>query len=274
MTWNDTSTNYAIQGGGGTFTVQDAVITTHATPTTSAATGVGSFQNITYSYGTGSTTALDASGTTLVFNGSGSLTSIASSGSTLTAATASQVAAYKGIDPFVNNSFGNITTSLLEPGSVAVEYIDPNGSLVGSAFELYAYTSAAGYAAGQVVNIINTTQVQSGVPTNYMLASGAQVWSGAVSDAQALGNPNAATDNGDAYGQAQFAIVPAIGTTYTYKVYVYGNPEAVTYQYVDAVTVSTVALGSVSASDPVTANYGNTTDWTNSLYTATNVPSS
>ncbi|QYN53296.1 DUF1542 domain-containing protein [Lactobacillus panisapium] len=168
-----------------------------------------------------------------------------------------------------------LKTNAIKPGKVKIEYIDRQGNNIGE-YELPfgngAYEDAY---IGKRIPLVSEDIVNH-IPEGYMWALGNQIYSGAAADQQSGG---AATDedNGDASGQPNVAIVPMDDGSFTYKVYVYGTKQNVTYKYVDVnhpdkvLTIPKLA-GTEDTSGLVTANYGNTIDWTNKYYTQTNVP--
>ena len=168
-----------------------------------------------------------------------------------------------------------LKTNAIKPGKVKIEYIDRQGNNIGE-YELPfgegAYEDAY---IGKRIPLVSEDIVNH-IPEGYMWALGNQIYAGAAADKQSGG---AATDedNGDASGQPNVAIVPMDDGSFTYKVYVYGTKQNVTYKYVDVnhpdkvLTIPKLA-GTEDTSGLVTANYGNTIDWTNKYYTQTNVP--
>ncbi|GHU36623.1 hypothetical protein FACS1894192_03610 [Bacilli bacterium] len=161
-------------------------------------------------------------------------------------------------------------------GEIKINYIDQNGNKVGDAN--YPLTDNVNFV-GQSYNLATKEYALNQMPAGYKWAIDEQVPASAKADAQSGGDSTNANDNGDAFGQAGYAIVPRKGETYEYNIYVYteGNPN-ITYTYVDPwngqeiksdkVTVGSEAVGT----DNVPAHVGNTIDWTSKFYTETNVP--
>lgn len=161
-------------------------------------------------------------------------------------------------------------------GEIKINYIDQNGNKI----KVVDYPLADNVNfVGQSYNLANKEYALDQMPAGYKWAIDEQVPASAKTDAQSLGDSTNDNDNGDAYGQANYAIVPMKGETYEYNIYVYteGNPN-VTYTYVnpftgleiksDKATVGSEAAGTAN----VPAHVGNTIDWTSKLYTETNVP--
>ncbi|MCX8731349.1 MULTISPECIES: DUF1542 domain-containing protein, partial [unclassified Lactobacillus] len=211
-----------------------------------------------------------------------------------------------GGDPSKDAQFSDIATSntrelqtiALPVGKMAVQFIDQFGNPVkvgnnangllniplldkGENVDNYNYI-------GQYIPL-NSKYVIQNIPKNYMWALDNQVFTGAKSDKQSGGNTATTADDGDPItGQANVGIVPMRTAAdddpnhydYIYKVYVYGTPQKVTYQYVDKdhpdrILTSPLSgkTGTEAEKGLVTANYGNTIDWdNNSYYTTDNVP--
>ncbi|WP_459790636.1 pectate lyase-like adhesive domain-containing protein, partial [Lactococcus garvieae] len=171
-----------------------------------------------------------------------------------------------------------IQTNALSVGEIKVNYINQNGEVVGNTT---VPVSDDDNFIGQSINLINNKYAIDDMPKGYMWAIDEQVSTEAPigENGQPDGDPTSEIDNGDEFGQANYAIVPMKDTTYTYNIYVYGeaNPN-ITYTYVDVQTGLAVATNSSSVgiekarSNNVPANIGNTIDWTKELYTKINVP--
>ncbi|SEH46192.1 beta strand repeat-containing protein [Fructobacillus pseudoficulneus] len=177
----------------------------------------------------------------------------------------------------VHNTGAGTTRELLAQndglGQVFVEYIDQNGQMI----RKVQVPLTADNVVGQRILLNGTEYAINQMPDGYMWALGSEIPTTAANDAQSGGDPTTADDNGDKSGQPTVAIIPDSQFTNTYKIYVYGKPETVQYQYVDENTHKVVPgpLGQTGTEDAqglATANYGHTIDWTNSYYTATNVP--
>ncbi|GAB2023678.1 hypothetical protein RyT2_27550 [Pseudolactococcus yaeyamensis] len=177
------------------------------------------------------------------------------------------------------NVFGNTTREFKIEGSgvgeIKINYIDQNGNKVGDTdMPLVDGTNFV----GQSFKLATKEFAIDKMPVGYKWAIDEQVKPSAKTDAQSTGDTTNDADNGDAYGQANYAIVPMKGETYEYNIYVYteGNPN-ITYTYVDALSGLPVAtdkatVGSERAGNHVPAHIGNTIDWTSKLYTETNIP--
>ncbi|MGX6991820.1 pectate lyase-like adhesive domain-containing protein [Pseudolactococcus reticulitermitis] len=162
-------------------------------------------------------------------------------------------------------------------GEIKINYIDQNGNKVGDAN--YPLIDNVNFV-GQSFNLATKEFAIDNMPTGYKWAIDEQVYekAGRGDQGQPGGDNTDADDNGDGFGQANFAIVPMQGETYTYNIYVYSesNPNT-TYTYVDPWTglsfkSDKVTVGSEKVGNYVPAHVGNTIDWTNKLYTETNVP--
>lgn len=170
----------------------------------------------------------------------------------------------------LSNQSREIQTNSIAPGNIYVQYVDSNGNNIGSPKQI---TLPDGAYIGQFINLKSKEVAQTDMPANYMWALGNQVYSGAKKDAQSGGDSSSPNDNGDSdTGQANVAIVPVLGTNFTYKVYVYGQPETTSYEYVDKNTGKIMPAQNAGTAAPVSSNYGNVIDWTNSYYTKDGVP--
>ncbi|WP_278963641.1 DUF1542 domain-containing protein, partial [Lactobacillus apis] len=170
-----------------------------------------------------------------------------------------------------------LQTDAIAPGKVKIQFIDQTGKQVGQDYELPFGGKGTLYEdayIGQAIPLVSQDIVDH-IPAGYMWALGNQIYAGAKADKQSGGSGKG--DQGDADGQANIAYVPMDTDSYTYKVYVYGVKQNVTYKYVDVnhpdkvLTPKNIA-GTEADNGLVTANYGNTIDWTNKYYTETNVP--
>lgn len=168
-------------------------------------------------------------------------------------------------------------TVALGVGEIKLNYIDQNGNNVGDT--TYPLTDGVNFV-GQSFNLVTKEFAIDKMPTGYKWAIDEQVYekAGRGDQGQPGGDNTDADDNGDSFGQANFAIVPMQGETYTYNIYVYSesNPNT-TYTYIDPWTglsfkSDKVTVGSEKVGNYVPAHVGNTIDWTNKLYTETNVP--
>ncbi|CAK1224939.1 DUF1542 domain-containing protein [Fructobacillus evanidus] len=161
-------------------------------------------------------------------------------------------------------------------GAVNVDYVDETGKVVKEV--QVDVSDLKKYYPGEVVSLVNSNIVNDQMPTGYRWALGSEIPSTAAGDHQSGGDSTTSADDGTADGQANNLIVPVNDMSFTYKVYVYGLPETVQYQYVDENTGKVLpgqlsgGTGSELTSGLMTANYGNTIDWTNQYYTTTNVP--
>ncbi|MBZ5983799.1 KxYKxGKxW signal peptide domain-containing protein, partial [Leuconostoc gelidum subsp. gasicomitatum] len=176
----------------------------------------------------------------------------------------------------ITRSTREMTTKAIANGKINVNYVDAKGHIVKTvAFDV---SDKSKYNIGQTIDLATTPWAVTNMPANYMWALADQIYPGAVTDAQSGGDATSINDNGDSYGQANYAIVPIDGDTYSYNVYVYGTPEQVQYQYKDqagnVVKADTIdTAGQEYTNGLPTANFGNVIDWTNNYYTRTNVPS-
>jgi hypothetical protein len=175
----------------------------------------------------------------------------------------------------VNTS--SFQTTANPPGIITLEYVDINGVVIKTV--QIPLSLANNNFIGQTINLLSQEYALSEIPENYMWAIGTQVLAAAAANAQSMGDPTSILDNGDSYGQANYAIVPPMGQNYTYLIYLYGLPNpGVHYQYLDVLTGNVVPTGSLQTGKEASgtslspANYGNTIDWTNSYYSSTNVP--
>ncbi|MBZ5943811.1 KxYKxGKxW signal peptide domain-containing protein [Leuconostoc gelidum subsp. gasicomitatum] len=172
-----------------------------------------------------------------------------------------------------------LTTAAIANGIVNIQYVDATGKVIKNV--PFDVSDKSKYNIGQTISLATTDWAITNMPANYKWALADQVYAGAAADAQSGGDTTSINDNGDSHGQATYAIVPIQGNTYTYKIYVYGNNETVSYQYADqfgnVVKVSGVDAGQEYNHNLPTANYGNTIDWTNQYYTTSgstgNLPS-
>ncbi|SDC21962.1 KxYKxGKxW signal peptide containing protein, partial [Leuconostocaceae bacterium R-53105] len=176
-----------------------------------------------------------------------------------------------------SNTIRELQTQSLDNGTIKINYVDFNGKVVGSTN--IDVSDRNKYFIGKSLNLQTSDFTKLNMPTGYMWAIADQVPSSAKEKAQDGGDPTNDTDNGDAYGQANYAIVPMAGTNYIYNIYVYGVPQDVYYQYVDSNTgkvlyskLSGKAGDEAIANNLVPANFGNKIDWTNDYYSSTNVP--
>ncbi|MBZ5979098.1 KxYKxGKxW signal peptide domain-containing protein, partial [Leuconostoc gelidum subsp. gelidum] len=242
-----TNTAGGIFTGAGTITMNNSSISTWVNPNNSTSKPAGDanavFVNLRYANGT--TTLTDVSGNTAT-------------------------------STVFNNTTREMTTKAIANGKINVNYVDAKGHIVKTvAFDV---SDKSKYNIGQTINLATTPWAVTNMPANYKWALADQVYSGAVADAQSGGDSTSINDNGDSYGQANYAIVPITGNTYSYNVYVYGNSEPVQYQYQDQAgnilsTNNITTSGQEYINGLPTANYGNVIDWTNNYYTRTNVPS-
>lgn len=175
----------------------------------------------------------------------------------------------------VDSSTRELATVAIDPGTVKLKYVDQYGNVIKTID--VPIDKDVNYI-GQYINLVNKDYALTNMPPNYMWAIASQVPASALSDKQSGGDGTTAADDGDAYGQANVAIVPMEGTEYVYNIYVYGVANNnVQYQYVDAKTgmvISADYLGSgqeAAGSNLPPANYGNVIDWLNAYYTSTNV---
>ena len=182
------------------------------------------------------------------------------------------------VDPnIVTKTTRELQTDAITPGKVKIQYIDQSGKQVGQDYELPFGTKGTPYEdtyIGEQIPLVSQDIVDH-IPAGYMWALDKQIYAGAKTDKQSGGA--GLGDKGDADGQANLAYVPMDDTSYTYKVYVYGAKQNVTYKYVDVnhpdkALVPKNMEGIEADNGLVTANYGNTIDWTNKYYTETNVP--
>ncbi|WP_338348748.1 DUF1542 domain-containing protein [Fructobacillus evanidus] len=169
-----------------------------------------------------------------------------------------------------NGNIREMQTQSIGVGQVYVQYKDQYGNNVGSPVLVTLPSDAY---IGQYIALTNNDIINKNMPSNYIWALGNQIPASAKNDAQSKGSPDTTVDNGDSSGQANIAVVPVKGTSYTYNVYVYGVPETVTYQYVDVNNANNVLTPkSTTTQPPVLANYGNVINWADSYYTSTTVP--
>ena len=182
------------------------------------------------------------------------------------------------IDPkIMTTTTRELQTDAITPGKVKIQYIDQSGKQVGQDYELPFGSKDTPYEdayIGKQIPLVSQDIVDH-IPAGYMWALGKQIYAGAKTDKQSGGAGLA--DKGDADGQANLAYIPMDTGSYTYKVYVYGAKQNVTYKYVDVnhpekALVPKNVEGTEADNGLATANYGNTIDWTNKYYTETNVP--
>lgn len=179
------------------------------------------------------------------------------------------------------NVFPNTTREFKLEGSgvgeVKINYIDQNGNKVGDT-DMTLVDNVN--FVGQSFNLATKEFAIDKMPAGYKWAIDEQVYSGAPqgSNGQPDGDSATDNDNGDSFGQANYAIVPMDNETYTYNIYVYtdANPN-VTYTYVDPFTGAEIAsdkatIGSEQVGKLTPAHIGNTIDWTDAFYTQTNIP--
>ncbi|MBZ6003524.1 KxYKxGKxW signal peptide domain-containing protein, partial [Leuconostoc gelidum subsp. aenigmaticum] len=245
-TGTPTNTFGGIFTGSGTITMNNSSVSTWVNPNNSTSKPAGDanavFVNLRYVNGT--TTLTDVSGNSATSN-------------------------------VVTTTTREMTTKAIDNGKININYVDSKGHIVKTvAFDV---SDKSKYNIGQTINLATTPWAVTNMPANYKWALANQVYSGAVADAQSGGDSTSINDNGDSYGQANYAIVPITGNTYSYNVYVYGNSEPVQYQYQDQAgnilnTDSITTSGQEYINGLPTANYGNVIDWTNNYYTQTNVP--
>ncbi|WP_419155223.1 pectate lyase-like adhesive domain-containing protein, partial [Weissella minor] len=177
----------------------------------------------------------------------------------------------------LSNNTRELSTVAIGVGDIYVQYVDQNGRNVGKPVKITLPDDAY---IGKFISLNTKDYAETNMPDNYMWALGDQIYSGAKSDQQSGGDSTSSLDNGDSStGQANVGIIPIDGSQYTYKIYVYGQPENVQYQYVDANTGKVLnsplsgKTGSESiANNIATANFGNTIDWKNKYYTQDNIP--
>ena len=237
-----------ITGKGGTFKINNSSIRTwdglNSSTSTPAGQYTGKFKNMT------------------VINGK---TTVAASPGSV-------------IDPnIITATTRELQTDAITPGKVKIQYIDQSGKQVGQDYELPFGTKGTPYEdtyIGEQIPLVSQDIVNH-IPAGYMWALDKQIYAGAKTDKQSGGA--GLGDKGDADGQANLAYVPMDDGSYTYKVYVYGAKQNVTYKYVDVnhpdkALVPKNIEGIEADNGLVTANYGNTIDWTNKYYTETNVP--
>ena len=237
-----------ITGKGGTFKINNSSIRTwdglNSSTSTPAGQYTGKFKNMT------------------VINGK---TTVAASPGSV-------------IDPnIITATTRELQTDAITPGKVKIQYIDQSGKQVGQDYELPFGTKGTPYEdtyIGEQIPLVSQDIVNH-IPAGYMWALDKQIYAGAKTDKQSGGA--GLGDKGDADGQANLAYVPMDDGSYTYKVYVYGAKQNVTYKYVDVnhpdkALVPKNMEGIEADNGLATANYGNTIDWTNKYYTETNVP--
>ncbi|MCO6534747.1 DUF1542 domain-containing protein, partial [Lactobacillus sp.] len=180
-----------------------------------------------------------------------------------------------------------IQTLAVSVGRVGVQYVDQNGKPLSDKPIDLGINDNDNFV-GQTLPFITDKYVNALMPKGYMWALGNQVYAGAKTDKQSGGNPISTDDDGDELtGQAYVGTVPMRTDAddkdpnhfdYIYKIYVYGTPQKVSYQYVDYKTnrVLTSPLSGKTGTEAVggvtPANYGNTIDWTNKYYKTDNVP--
>ncbi|QYN53295.1 DUF1542 domain-containing protein [Lactobacillus panisapium] len=180
-----------------------------------------------------------------------------------------------------------IQTLAVSVGRVGVQYVDQNGKPLSDKPIDIGINDNDNFV-GQSIPFITDKYVNALMPKGYMWALGNQVYAGAKKDKQSGGNPISTDDDGDELtGQAYVGTVPMHTDDddkdpnhfdYIYKIYVYGAPQKVSYQYVDYKTnrVLTSPLSGRTGTEAVggvtPANYGNTIDWTNKYYKTDNVP--
>ncbi|MBS1007218.1 KxYKxGKxW signal peptide domain-containing protein, partial [Levilactobacillus brevis] len=183
------------------------------------------------------------------------------------------------LDVGTNSTLGSqtnaFTTLANEPGKIKIRYVNQDNVEVGTTEVPIDNNDYI----GKIISLRKPLYVTTNMPNNYMWAIGNQVYSGAVDDKQSGGDITSTTDDGDSYGQATYAIVPAeeAKRDNTYTVYVYGVPETVNYQYVDARTGKVLSSDGLNAGQEHVgnlspANFGNVIEWKNSYYTQKNVP--
>ena len=132
-----------------------------------------------------------------------------------------------------------LSTNAIDPGTVKINYINQNGTTVKS---IDVPIDKDTNYIGQYLPLVTAYYAEDNMPENYMWALASQVPTSAATDAQSGGDSTTTADNGDAFGQANTAIVPMEGTEYTYNIYVYGEPNtSVQYQYMDVKTGNIVA---------------------------------
>lgn len=179
------------------------------------------------------------------------------------------------------NVFPNTTREFKMDGSgvgeVKINYIDQNGNKVGDT-DMTLVDNVN--FVGQSFNLATKEFAIDKMPAGYKWAIDEQVYSSAPkgSGGQPGGDSTNASDNGDSFGQANYAIVPMDNDTYTYNIYVYtdANPN-VTCTYVDPFSGAEIAsdkatIGSEQAGKLAPAHIGNTINWEDAFYTKTNVP--
>ncbi|MGX7240467.1 pectate lyase-like adhesive domain-containing protein, partial [Enterococcus raffinosus] len=248
LTSSGAVTNGAIFTGAGTFTMNNSQISTWQGSDSQAATPNGNrnnkFAEMTIS---GSTTTIkDTAGNITTSN-------------------------------IVDSSTRELATVAIDPGTVKVNYVDQYGNVIKTID--VPIDKDANYI-GQYINLVNKDYALTNMPPNYMWAIASQVPASALVDKQSGGDSTTTADDGDAYGQANVAIVPMEGTEYVYNIYVYGvENNNVQYQYVDAKTGMVISADYLSSGQEASgtnlppANYGNIIDWLDTYYTTTNVAS-
>ncbi|WP_349294853.1 beta strand repeat-containing protein, partial [Lactiplantibacillus plantarum] len=192
-------------------------------------------------------------------------------------ATLTDVAGNQGTSSILSSSTRELQTLAIPVGTINLQYVDQNGNLVATK----TITTTSDNYIGQYISLATTPYAITDMPANYMWAIGNQVYTGAKSDAQSGGDSTTTADNGDSYGQANYAILPMEGTTYTYKIYMYGVANNnIQYQYVDSKTGKVISVSGVTTSGQqeagstnVPANYGNIINWDSKYYKITTVPS-
>ncbi|MFR3684311.1 MAG: pectate lyase-like adhesive domain-containing protein, partial [Enterococcus sp.] len=175
----------------------------------------------------------------------------------------------------VDSSTRELATVAIDPGTVKVNYVDQYGNVIKT---IDVPIDKDTNYIGQYINLVNKDYALTNMPPNYMWAIAGQVPASALTDKQSGGDGTTTADDGDAYGQANVAIVPMEGTEYVYNIYVYGVANNnVQYQYVDAKTGMVISADYLSSGQETAgsnlppANYGNVIDWLNAYYTTTNV---
>lgn len=176
----------------------------------------------------------------------------------------------------IDNSTRELSTNSIDPGTIKLNYLDQYGEKLKTVD--YPIDNNLNYI-GQFLPIRTKLYADTEIPDYYKFALAKQVPNSAIADAQSGGDPTSSADNGDAYGQAELAIVPMENTEYVYNIYVYGDPNTdIKYQYKDLKSGNILKDEFVNSkkeeagSPLVPANYGNKIDWTNKYYTHTNLP--
>ncbi|WP_191978625.1 mucin-binding protein, partial [Levilactobacillus brevis] len=180
-----------------------------------------------------------------------------------------------GTNTTLGSQTNAFTTLANDPGKIKIRYVNQNGVEVGTT---EVSINNDNYI-GQILSLRKPIYAITNMPANYMWAIDQQVYSGATGDKQSSGDPTSTVDDGDSYGQAMYAIVPAAEANRdnVYTIYVYGVPESVQYQYIDVrtgkvLTSDSLNVGQEKVGNLQPANFGNTINWQDDYYTKTNIP--